>query len=37
MKKTTRTVLELSRDQKISMREAAYMIALKRIAKAIKK
>lgn len=37
MKKATRTVLELSRDQKISMREAAYMIALKRIAKAIKK
>lgn len=37
MKKATRTVLELSQDQKISMREAAYMIALKRIAKAIKK
>ena len=37
MKKATREVLDLSTKQKISMREAAYMIALERIAKALKK
>jgi glutamate dehydrogenase/leucine dehydrogenase len=37
MKKATREVLNLSRKQKVSMREAAYIIALKRIAKALKK
>lgn len=37
MKKATREVLNLSRKQKVSMREAAYIIALKRIAIALKK
>lgn len=37
MKNATGQVLELSKDRKVSMREAAYMIALTRIAKALKK
>lgn len=37
MKKATQQVLELSKKKKVSMREAAYMIALARIAMALKK
>ncbi len=37
MKKATRDVVKTSKQNKISMREASYMIALKRIAKALKK
>jgi len=36
MKKATEQVLELSKQKKISMREAAYSIAISRIAKALK-
>ena len=37
MKKATGKILKLSKNKKVSMREAAYMIALGRIAKALKK
>jgi glutamate dehydrogenase/leucine dehydrogenase len=37
MKSATAGVLKLSRAKKVSMREAAYMIAIERIVKAIKK